>query len=816
MLRGWRLFFLLYVLILSISFIFELTRSDHKQTIISSGTSNNTALTLLFFPDLEGNSSTLDCLKSSLKNRFQILEVDYDEIEFDTADYSASQYAESIKQYVDSNLIDNLSIVATGFGSVIASRFVQINSDKIQSLILLDPEGILEFELLGGYHLNKGVYSIATLISWSLENLTPDFGYFEKTTLSYQNSKTRLDSDLRTARSYFRAVNVPTLIINTSDSKRKKKEVSKEFNRLIKSSKMVSASEEHSWSELSLISQNFIRNNNSEVDQISVSKKIKSLLPFSNSRVIAAEGWLLTGLMLLIIFSTFFSEDLACIGAGLMVARGLMGFFPALAASFIGIFVGDILVYLSGKWFGKSATQKAPLKWFVSETDIERSKEWFQAKGPAIIIMSRFIPGTRFPTYFSAGVIGASFIMFISYFGIASLIWTPVLVGASMILGQELIYYFSIYQEYALVVLAVVVVLALITLKIVIPLFTYRGRRLLYGKLQRLIRWEFWSPFVLYTPIVIYALFLWIKFKKITIVTAANPGIAEGGFIHESKSEILDGIKSRENIAKYCLLKQSNSESEKLETALIFIKENSLSFPIVIKPDKGERGTGVEIIKGKKELKIKISSSSEDVILQEFIEGEEFGIFYYRYPNRKEGDIFSVTKKEKIFIIGDGTHTLEQLILRDSRAVCMAEIHFEKHTHDLFKIPEEGEKVQLVELGTHSKGSLFLDGGNLITKNLKDSLNKISTSFEGFYFGRYDIIAPTEQDLINGENLKVLEVNGVTSESTNIYDPEHNFLFALKTLMKQWKIAFEIGALNYKNGTKIPPFGHMLRLIFRN
>ena len=100
MLRGWRLFFLLYVLILSISFIFELTRSDHKQTIISSGTSNNTALTLLFFPDLEGNSSTLDCLKSSLKNRFQILEVDYDEIEFDTADYSASQYAESIKQYV--------------------------------------------------------------------------------------------------------------------------------------------------------------------------------------------------------------------------------------------------------------------------------------------------------------------------------------------------------------------------------------------------------------------------------------------------------------------------------------------------------------------------------------------------------------------------------------------------------------------------------------------------------------------------------------------------------------------------------------------
>jgi len=311
-------------------------------------------------------------------------------------------------------------------------------------------------------------------------------------------------------------------------------------------------------------------------------------------------------------------------------------------------------------------------------------------------------------------------------------------------------------------------------------------------------------------------LFLWIKFKKITVVTAANPGMEEGGFIGESKATILGAIKTHDFIADYCFLDNSKEHSEILEDAHSFMNDNSLDFPIVLKPDEGERGKGVQIAKSKKELINKISLIEEDYILQEFISGKEFGIFYYRYPDQEKGTVFSITKKEKIFVTGDGNHTLEQLILEDSRTVCMAEIHFEKHAHKLYDIPEKGKRIQLVELGTHSKGSLFLDGKELITKDLTESMDKISRSFDGFYFGRYDIIAPSEEYLIKGKNIKVLEVNGVTSESTNIYDPEHSFFFAVKTLMRQWRIAYEIGAMNYEKGVKIPTLEYMLRLIFRN
>lgn len=145
----------------------------------------------------------------------------------------------------------------------------------------------------------------------------------------------------------------------------------------------------------------------------------------------------------------------------------------------------------------------------------------------------------------------------------------------------------------------------------------------------------------------------------------------------------------------------------------------------------------------------------------------------------------------------------------------MAQTHFNKHLDDLYSIPKQGEKVILTELGTHSRGSLFLDGSELISDNLIKKIDEISKNFKGgFYFGRYDLITDSEEKLTNGKGIKVIELNGVTSESTNIYDPKHSFIFAVRTLMRQWRIAFEIGAQNHKSDVSIPSFKHMISVIF--
>ena len=167
-------------------------------------------------------------------------------------------------------------------------------------------------------------------------------------------------------------------------------------------------------------------------------------------------------------------------------------------------------------------------------------------------------------------------------------------------------------------------------------------------------------------------------------------------------------------------------------------------------------------------------------------------MFYVRYPHQKNGSIISITRKEYLWLTGDGKHTLEELILQDDRAVCMAKTHFEQHVDHLFKVIPKGKRIKLVEVGTHSRGAIFKDATYLNTPELIDSIDEVSKSIEGFYFGRFDIKVPDETHFAEGNSLNVLELNGITSEATHMYDPKYPYWYAVKTLCEQWKIAYAI------------------------
>ena len=91
---------------------------------------------------------------------------------------------------------------------------------------------------------------------------------------------------------------VPTLIVNNTQPNSSLSS-SKEFNRLITNSTLINSVS--GLEELQLI-ENFIEQKSEFNSSISVAREVKSLLPFSSSNVISAQGWLLMGLMLLIIF----------------------------------------------------------------------------------------------------------------------------------------------------------------------------------------------------------------------------------------------------------------------------------------------------------------------------------------------------------------------------------------------------------------------------------------------------------------------------------------------------------------------------------
>ena len=120
--------------------------------------------------------------------------------------------------------------------------------------------------------------------------------------------------------------------------------------------------------------------------------------------------------------------------------------------------------------------------------------------------------------------------------------------------------------------------------------------------------------------------------------------------------------------------------------------------------------------------------------------------------------------------------------------------------------------MQLVEIGTHCRGAIFLDGGYAITPVLEGTIDQIAQTFNGFFFGRFDIRVPSVEDFMAGKNMKIVELNGVTSEATHIYDPKLSLSEAYRVLFRQWRIAFEIGHLNRARGVRPSSLLELLRM----
>ena len=322
-----------------------------------------------------------------------------------------------------------------------------------------------------------------------------------------------------------------------------------------------------------------------------------------------------------------------------------------------------------------------------------------------------------------------------------------------------------------------------------------------------------------YPPVVLSIIYLIIKHRSLTLFTASNPAIPSGGFVGESKADILRGLASADGfIAPSAFIKASLDEDERFAQAKKFMLEYEYDFPVVLKPDLGQRGSGVAIARSEEEMRQYLQQANGDTVIQEYIAGFEFGVFYYRYPENERGQIFAITEKRFPIVTGDGASTLEHLILQDERAVCMAKFYLEKQRENLWDVPNKGEQRQLVELGTHCRGAIFLEGGWAKTDELEEAIDKVSKNFQGFYFGRYDIRTPSIEDFKQGRNFKVIELNGVTSEATNIYDPKNSLLAAYRVLFTQWRIAFEIGAQNRKRGIKPASLRELIKLVmeFRN
>ena len=207
-----------------------------------------------------------------------------------------------------------------------------------------------------------------------------------------------------------------------------------------------------------------------------------------------------------------------------------------------------------------------------------------------------------------------------------------------------------------------------------------------------------------------------------------------------------------------------------------------------------------------------LENARGDLLVQAFVEGPEFGLFYARRPDEPRGRILSITEKHLPRVVGDGVRSLEELILADERTLPMYRFFLEKEADRLAWVPAANESVSLGDLGSHCRGATFLDGAHLATPALEAAVDALSRSFPGFFFGRYDVRSASVAELAEGRFL-VLELNGVTSEVTHVYDPRHSVFAAWRALLAQWQLAFEIGDANARVGARVSSWAELGRAV---
>lgn len=494
--------------------------------------------------------------------------------------------------------------------------------------------------------------------------------------------------------------------------------------------------------------------------------------------------------------STFISEDLTGIAAGVLVSSGRAPFGVAVAGCFVGIVIGDFGLFMVGRFARHVGVGQHWLTRWVRPASVERSRLWIETRGAQVILASRFLPGTRVATYVASGLLGMSPRLFAGYLVLAAALWTPVLIAASAVPSSGLARS-GVLPAGPLAMVACLFA-GVATLRLGRWCHSYRVRRAIVGWWRRWTRWEFWPMWLFYPPIVLYVLWLGVKYRRFTLFTACNPGLPAGGFVGESKSDILRRVQAAADVVPAFVAIPGDAP---LPHRLAAARSHAAThgYPVVVKPDQGQRGAGVVIARTPDQLMRAVELCRADLILQRYVPGEEFGIFYYRFPDEARGHIFAITEKRLATVVGDGRRTLEHLILDDPRAVAIAPIYLGLNRSRVAWIPPEGTGVQLSELGVHSRGAIFVDGERLRTRALEDATDRIGRSVSGFAFGRFDVRADSI-DAFRAGQFSVIELNGVTSEATSIYDPSHSLMDAYRTLCAQWRLAFAIGAAQCARG----------------
>ncbi len=663
-------------------------------------------------------------------------------------DYSARACAGYLLAFMDAEGIERAHIVGWSNGGAVALYAADLAPDRVASVTLLAAIACQETEGSGDYFFEHAKYAAGYGALVALPEVLPHFGLLGPRSFRHAFIRNFWDTDQRPVRAIMESLRTPVLILHGRHDPLVSDWAAERHHELIPTSRLVMTAHSHFLPILQPEeTAGYITGFIDRHDEAGVP-------PLTDELVLAPP----TG-------RPWFRGILDNIRGGpwwvwLIVPIPFAAMRRELTTAIAGIFVGhavvDFGVVFVALFLGRVAAPQPP----------ERRRR----------LRARLAPTLAWTAF--------------------SLLIAQILLGSATGIGDA---------DPITVLGAVLGVAVLLSLLGRLP--TRDGRREIVVFTRRWTHHEWWPAWLLYAPVLPRLLRLAIRHRSLTVWTCVNPGIAPGGGIAgEDKVVILDGLDPAHALTQRTIEGTRTGERERAAVALL--ESGELALPVVVKPVAGERGSGVSIVRTETDLGPALGAFEGPAILQRYHPGPvELGVFWVRDPATvghedepgAQGRIFAITRKIFPELACDGVRTIGEQVLAHPRYRMQAGVFARSLAGRWHDIPPEGERVRLSVIGNHARGCRFEDGSDLITPGLTETIDRLARTWRSrdgkpFDYGRFDIRCASEDDARAGRGVAVIELNGVTSEATALYDPSWSARRALRLLGDQWAVTYELGA----------------------
>lgn len=250
--------------------------------------------------------------------------------------------------------------------------------------------------------------------------------------------------------------------------------------------------------------------------------------------------------------------------------------------------------------------------------------------------------------------------------------------------------------------------------------------------------------------------------------------------------------------------------SEKISTIQSFAAEHN--YPVILKPDIGLVGKGVIKVINQQAVQACVNKITGDYLLQKFSPFTfECGIFYVRQSGQAK--ITGINQKHFPTVMGNGKDNLQQLSLKHYRYTH----HWSSFLQyfDLEQVPALGEEICLSFIGSHTMGCKFTDDTCWLCPELEKAVFSVFEHQPKFNFGRLDVKAESKEAMLRGEFV-IIEVNGVSSLPTHMFDPDYSLIEAYKIFFKHGKYLVDIAKEHSQLVMDLLPLGEILKRVKNN